>query len=136
MHVRHYCQINICLTTVKFSFETNAHELFNFHFLLFFTFWVAMVLSLPHLSTSSQGAESIKLSVWHGCSGTPDGIEAVRLASMSYFFGAMRTVESAVGKITLLRVIPTVIYFVIVYDISCGSVCGIYIYVCMYVYMF
>ena len=92
-----------------------------------------MVLSLPHLSTSSQGAESIKLSVWHGCSGTPDGIEAVRLASMSYFFGAMRTVESAVGKITLLRVIPTVIYFVIVYDISCGSVCGIFIYVCMYI---
>ena len=90
-----------------------------------------MVLSLPHPSTSSQGAESIKLSVWHGCSGTPDGIEAVRLASMSYLFGAMRTVESAVGKITLLRVIPTVIYFVIVYDISFGSVCGLY--VCMYV---
>ena len=92
-----------------------------------------MVLSLPHPSTSSQGAESIKLSVWHGCSGTPDGIEAVRLASMSYLFGAMRTVESAVGKITLLRVIPTVIYFVIIYDISFGSVCGLYIYICMYV---
>ena len=91
-----------------------------------------MVLSLPHPSTSSQGAESIKLSVWHGCSGTPDGIEAVRLASMSYLFGAMQTVESVVGKITLLRVIPTVIYFVIVYDISFGSVCGIDIYIYMF----